>query len=123
MTNFSIIVIGLILKYLLTLSLVSDWSDVSKNLHKDGHWFADIVLLIFWYVYISSIKFLIFLHRRFGLPVKACNLPQWLMPQFIIRASSYAALRRLDRKEKRAQDFAERVRLDALDCSDKWGQS
>ena len=66
MTNFSIIVIGLILKYLFTLSLVSYWSDVSKNLHKDGHWFADIVLLIFWYVYISSIKFLIFLHRRFG---------------------------------------------------------
>lgn len=85
--------------YLLTLALVSLWSDYSDDFHKDGHWFGDAVLLVFWDSYMVAIKALFWLYRRIALPSWLVELPQTFSPDFVRRAGAYAYLRREIRRK------------------------
>lgn len=89
----------LVVLYLLTLALVSLWSDISDDFHEKGHWFGDAVLLLFWDCFGAYCLMMSHLHRHVKLPSWFWNLPQTLSPEFIRRAAAYAYYRRLFRQK------------------------
>ena len=52
--------------YLLILLLVAAWSDISEDFYKDGHWFGDAVLLLFWDAYTGFVWRCRFVYRLIG---------------------------------------------------------